>query len=187
MVLYLTLRENYHENGRWQWHFSDLQGRQDSGNQTQELQKAPTKGKASSAGIRQCMSSSSLITNVTLLFTDQNDPLKLLKWRHWIFSAGLEEINLALKALKPQGFFLFSSYPERAKLCSSSWKKNFSTRSKENKRKQWLEGECYLFPEPFPAGRSKWLWHPGWSQSVWQVSGPEKEGEEKVPPNGVFS
>lgn len=33
-------------------------------------------------------------------------------------------------------FFLFLSYPKRAKLCSSSWKKNFSTRSKENKRKK---------------------------------------------------
>lgn len=129
MVLYLTLGENYHENSRWQWHFRDLNGRQDSGNQIQELQRAPKKDKASSAEIRQCMGSSRLITNVTLLFTDQNDPSSE---DSGFFLLGQK--NLAPNAFKPH-FLCFHPILKQPICVFSLGRKNFSTRSKENKRK----------------------------------------------------
>lgn len=140
MVLYLTLGQNYHENSRWQWHFSDLNGRQDSGNQIGELQRAPKKGKARGimlgSGSAQAapdwsqMSPCCLLTKVTHWNPSSEDSgFHLLDWGKW-------QQNLAPKAFKPLFFCLFLSYPKRAKLCSSSWKKNFSTRSKENKRKK---------------------------------------------------
>lgn len=58
MVLYLTLGENYHENSRWQRYFKDLNGREDSWNQIQQIQRAANTGRASSAKITVAVGSS---------------------------------------------------------------------------------------------------------------------------------